>query len=279
VGDSSKYVNEIADKVEFVIPIVASKLSKPHMRFFLERLVAGLVPRYSECLYACQGMSNAGAQQLLLDAAALKGHLLRLPTLTTSPVPSTFVNYVNREMSKAESVLKVVLAPPEVTVSTYIALFPEGSGADFQRILDMKGLRRADAASLVLQYTRIAGPQRGLRTVGSSRALSHPATPTELAEISGAGGPEASAPDAQNSASGTFSALADAMRTSTEQVSGAATSSEVGVDSVRALFRGIESSWGSIKDTGIADRLGQTAERINESLESTAEQMKRRFGK
>jgi vacuolar protein sorting-associated protein 53 len=276
VGDSSRYVDEVASKFATIMPMLASKLAKPHLRFFLERLVAGLIPRYVECLYACQGMSNAGAQQLLLDAAALKGHLLRVPSIAKAQVPSTYVKYVNREMGKGEAMLKVVLSSPDMTVNTYIALIPDGSAVEFQRILDMKGLRRADAASFVLQYTRIVGPQRGLRTnEEQNRADEAP----DLASAAPSQSSSAPAPPSMTrTASGPLGAIADAMRNSTE-ISNSGTPAEVGVESVRALFRGLESSWGSIKDAGIADRLGQTAGRINESLESTAEQVKRRFAK
>jgi vacuolar protein sorting-associated protein 53 len=276
VGDSSQYVEEVASKFATIMPVLASKLAKPHLRFFLERLVAGLIPRYVECLYACQGMSNAGAQQLLLDAAALKGLLLRVPAIAKAQVPSTFVKYVNREMGKGEAMLKVVLSSPDMTVNTYIALIPDGSAVEFQRILDMKGLRRADAASFVLQYTRIVGPQRGLRANEEQSRADEAFDPASGTSTQSKSTPVP--PSMTRATSGTLSAIADAMRSSTE-ISNSGTPAEVGVESVRALFRGLESSWGSIKDAGIADRLGQTAGRINESLESTAEQVKRRFAK
>jgi hypothetical protein len=222
-------------------------------------------------LYSCQGMSDAGAQQLLLDAAALKGHLLRIPSLSKTQVPATYIKYVNREMGKGEAILKVVLSAPEMSVKTYVALIPDGSAVEFQRILDMRGLRRADAASIVLQYTRIAGPRRELTR--SEEFLAQNCEDTRDGSSSTIGPPMPT-----TSAAGPLDAIAGAIRTSAEPVQ-SGTPADVGVESVRALFRGLESSWGSIKDAGIADRLGQTAGRINESFESTAEQVKRRFAK
>lgn len=36
------------------------------------------------------------------------------------------------------TVVQVILSPMEAIADTYRALLPEGSGADFQRILDLK---------------------------------------------------------------------------------------------------------------------------------------------
>lgn len=262
VGDSSEYIHEAGRKLHYIMPLLGSKLSKPHLRFFFERFVAALIPEYSKILRGCQRMNALGAQQVLLDASALKEYLQSVPSLAHAPMPATYAKYVSREMSAIESILKIVLTPNEESVNAYIALVPEGSGEDLQTILDMKGMSRAEAAPLILDYTRRAGRGRGLRPPATEQI-----GPGMLNSTTLSGESTVARPAKQLSS----------RHTSVEQTS-ASTTTEMGVESVKALFRGLGSSWGSLKDAKIADRLGQTADRINESLESTAEQMKRRFG-
>jgi vacuolar protein sorting-associated protein 53 len=278
VGDSSPYVEEVAAKLAALMPVLGGRLSKPHMRFFVERFAADVVSAYSECLYAAGRVNHTAAQQLLLDATALKGHLLSVPALAGAPRPGTFQKYVNREMGKIDAMLKVVLSPTDMSVAAYIALVPDGSAADLQSVLEIKGLLRAEAAPLLLEYTRRVGPQRGLKTPPAPRTTSPPRQeqpPPIVPPRSGVGvgvgvgagvGAGASSLPAGGGGGGGGGV-------------GAGAAAEAGVESVRALFRGISNSWGTqLKDVGIADRLGQTAGRINESLESTTELMKKRFG-
>lgn len=260
VGDSSSFVEEVAVKFGVIAPILASKLSKPHMRFFLERFATDFVPTYSECLYTCGRMNHTGAQQLLLDSTALKSHLLNVPTLGNLPAPATFLKFINREMAKIEAMLKVVLSPHDMSVGAYVALVPDGSATDLQRVLEIKGLSRAESAPLLLEYTRLAGPQHGLDSSAPSDSNAARISPVSTFH-----------PQDGDHTEG---------RTTGRDVSSgsAAAAAESGVESVRALFRGFGTSWGTLKDANFADRLQTAGDRINESLESTAEVMKKRFG-
>jgi hypothetical protein len=270
VGDSSAYVDEVSTKLRALMPVLANKLTKPHMRFFLERLAASLIPRYIDCLYECQQMNHMGAQQLLLDESALKGVLLGIPALAHAPVPSTFGKYVNRELGKAEAMLKVVLSVDEMSVNTYMALVPDGSAADLQRILEIKQMSRAVSSTLLLEYTRLVGPQRGLQ-VGEGHEKQR--IPLHSPSV------ERSAGDDGRRSGGEEGRMQQQIKTQAmpTQVPGAGAAEAASV-SVRALWGRIGTSWGSLKEVGIADRLGETAGRINESLGETAEVMKRTFG-
>jgi vacuolar protein sorting-associated protein 53 len=273
IGDSSPYVGEVDGKLRAIMPVLGNKLAKPHMRFFLERFAASLIPRYIDFLYGCTVINHTGAQQLLLDAAALKGILLGMPALAHAPAPPTFSKYTNRELGKAEAMLKVVLSPGEMSVDAYTTLVPDGSAADLQRILEIKQMSRASSAGLLLEYTRLVGPQRGLQTSmsGSRDGTGELRSQGPFSSLSRSGpgrGEVGNQPETQQQVQ-TQAAQA--------QVAGAA-AAEAATESVRALWGRIGSSWGSLKDVGIADRIGETAGRINESLGETAEVMKRRFG-
>lgn len=65
-------------------------------------------------------------------------------------------------ISKAELILKVVLTPLEpadVFVTNLLRLLPETDLTEFQRILEMKNVRRHDQPALIERFKRKAGPQ------------------------------------------------------------------------------------------------------------------------
>lgn len=117
---------------------------------------------------------------MLLDTHAVKTLLLEVPSLGgQASTPAGYTKYVAREMSKAEHLLKVILSPMEAIADTYRALLPEGSGADFQRILDLKGVKRTDSQPLIDRFTN--RNLEGLPTLHiqqSGQGGTAPSTPT-----------------------------------------------------------------------------------------------------
>ncbi|XP_031479649.1 vacuolar protein sorting-associated protein 53 A [Nymphaea colorata] len=155
VGDQSEYVNGINAILTTSIPVLGSLLSPIYFQFFLDKLAASLGPRFYENIYKCKQISETGAQQMLLDTQAVKTILLEIPTLgkqaSGAPGYSTFVS---REMSKAEALLKVILSPVESVADTYRALLPEGTPSDFQRILELKGLKKTDQQMILDDFNK-----------------------------------------------------------------------------------------------------------------------------
>ncbi|OVA04164.1 Vps53-like [Macleaya cordata] len=155
VGDQSEYVNSINLILTSSIPVLGSLLSPIYFQFFLDKLAASLGPRFYLNIYKCKHISETGAQQMLLDTQAVKTILLDIPSLgrKTSGAAS-YSKFVNREMSKAEALLKVILSPIDSVGDTYRALLPEGTPSEFQRILELKGLKKADQQSILDDFNK-----------------------------------------------------------------------------------------------------------------------------
>lgn len=255
VGDTSKYVEHIGTRLMLSTRNLSERLSKHHFRFMLEKFAASFIPRYQSHIYECQQMNNFGAQQILLDASAVKALLLSLPASVRAPVPGTYVKFVNREMGKIEAMLKVILAPVNVSVDTYVALVPEGTAEHFQKVLEIQGLRRADAAPLVLDYSRRIGPAQRLKPQhrevvayqrSKSKSNTSPAKTTQ--------------PNASQAGASSSSAPADPREIGQGQ--------NATVDSMKSLFGRLGTS---LMDSGITDRLGQ----VSSQFESTTDRLKR----
>lgn len=156
VGDQSDYVNGINSILSSSIPVLGSLLSPIYFQFFLDKLASTLAPRFYQNIYKCKHIPETGAQQMLLDTQAIKTILLDIPALgrQQSTTASNYSKFVTREMSKAEALLKVILSPVDSVEDTYRALLPEGTPLEFQRILELKGLKKADQQSILDDFNK-----------------------------------------------------------------------------------------------------------------------------
>lgn len=155
VGDQSEYVNAINLILTTSIPTLGSLLSPVYFQFFLDKLASSLGPRFYSNIFKCKQISETGAQQMLLDTQAVKSMLLEIPSLGRQTSSATsYSKFVSREMSKAEALLKVILSPVDSVADTYRALLPEGTPMEFQRILELKGLKKADQQSILDDFNK-----------------------------------------------------------------------------------------------------------------------------
>ncbi|KAE8677387.1 Vacuolar protein sorting-associated protein 53 B [Hibiscus syriacus] len=93
--------------------------------------------------------------QMLLDTQAVKTILLEIPSLGRQTSGAAgYSKFVSREMSKAEALLKVILSPVDSVADTYRALLPEGTPMEFQRILELKGLKKSDQQSILDDFNK-----------------------------------------------------------------------------------------------------------------------------
>ncbi|XP_022718168.1 vacuolar protein sorting-associated protein 53 A-like isoform X3 [Durio zibethinus] len=155
VGDQSGYVNGINMILTSSIPILGSLLSPIYFQFFLDKLASSLGPRFYMNIFKCKQISETGAQQMLLDTQAVKTILLEIPSLGRQTSGAAgYSKFVSREMSKAEALLKVILSPVDSVADTYRALLPEGTPMEFQRILELKGLKKSDQQSILDDFNK-----------------------------------------------------------------------------------------------------------------------------
>jgi hypothetical protein len=70
---------------------------------------------------------------------------------------SSFAADVNAQLAPVEAVLKVVSSPPQALLDAFMELLPDASPLEFQRIADLKGLKRSELATVLDEYTRRVG--------------------------------------------------------------------------------------------------------------------------
>ncbi|CAL1538897.1 unnamed protein product [Lymnaea stagnalis] len=160
VGDQSGYVTAITSHLKQNIPIIRDNLASSRKYFtqFCVKFANSFIPKFIGTLYKCRPSSTVAAEQLLLDTHSLKTVLLELPGLgsqVSRKAPASYTKIVVKGMTKAEMILKVVMSPqhpPQGFVDNFIRLLADSDINDFQRVLEMKGVRRGDQSSLVEMF-------------------------------------------------------------------------------------------------------------------------------
>ncbi|XP_059139225.1 vacuolar protein sorting-associated protein 53 homolog [Physella acuta] len=160
VGDQSGYVTAITSHLKQNIPVIRDNLASSRKYFtqFCVKFANSFIPKFIATLYKCRPSTTVAAEQLLLDTHSLKTVLLELPGLGSQVLrkaPASFTKIVVKGMTKAEMILKVVMSPqnpPQGFVDNFIRLLADSDINDFQRVLEMKGVRRGDQSSLVEMY-------------------------------------------------------------------------------------------------------------------------------
>ncbi|CAK8671956.1 unnamed protein product [Clavelina lepadiformis] len=174
VGDQSSYVNTITSHIKQTVPLVRASLSSARKYFtqFCIKFVNSFIPRFISALYKCKPIGTVGAEQLLLDTHSLKTVLLELPSVASQvsrKAPTSYTKIVVKGMTKAEMLLKVVMTPHEPNaafVSSCIRLLVDPDIDTFQKILDMKGLRKIEQNAVIEAF------KTQMPTAGTSSSFS-----------------------------------------------------------------------------------------------------------
>ncbi|XP_039742162.1 vacuolar protein sorting-associated protein 53 homolog isoform X4 [Pteropus medius] len=170
VGDQSPYVTSVILHIKQNVPIIRDNLASTRKYFtqFCIKFANSFIPKFITHLFKCKPISMVGAEQLLLDTHSLKMVLLDLPSIGSQVVrkaPASYTKIVVKGMTWAEMILKVVMAPHEpsvVFVDNYIKLLTDCNTETFQKILDMKGLKRSEQSCMLeLFRQRLPTPPSG----------------------------------------------------------------------------------------------------------------------
>ncbi|KAI8326223.1 hypothetical protein GQ54DRAFT_253300, partial [Martensiomyces pterosporus] len=151
VGDQSGYVLLVSSALEASAQSIRKGMSGTrYFRSYCDKFATRFAERYMSAINKCGQISEVGAEQLLLDAQALKSTLLEMPSMgdsVKSPPPVAYTKIVSTGVGSIEAVLKAILAasdPPDALVDRFILLFPKTPREVFQQVLNLKGIKPAD---------------------------------------------------------------------------------------------------------------------------------------
>lgn len=160
VGDQSNYVNTIVAHLRQTVPTIRDRLSSCRKYFtqLCVKFASSFIVKLVQQLYKCKPLNTVGAEQLLLDVHMLKTALLDLPSTgyqVQRKAPATYTKVVVKGMASAEMILKIVMSPiesPKDFVKQCRVRLPDLQAPEFQKILDMKGLKKTEQVLLLEQF-------------------------------------------------------------------------------------------------------------------------------
>ena len=156
VGDQSSYVAELLRRINARAAEILAMLHKSqYARAFCDNVVELIANAYLTNIFHCKPISEAGAEQMLLDSYVLKKGFENLLTINapsgTAP-PAGYVKRVAQSMSKLDPILKTLQvrpSPPEALVQAYLIHIADKSDTNFRKILELKGIRKQDQVHLI----------------------------------------------------------------------------------------------------------------------------------
>jgi len=239
VGDQSKYVSTLNSALQEFIPLLRGLLSGVYFRRFCDRFAAGFIARYADHVTRCRKVGEMAAQQLLLDAQAVKSLLMNVPSLAESVTPAdsddaplsfaTYNKIVGPQMQRVEAILKLVgmnLAPA-LLIENFKLLLVDGTSEDLRQVLEMKGFKKTEQTGVLKEAEKAgipkAPPKAATQTLSGTAPQDKPASAAASVYASAA----AAFPSEEASFSQVFSKMTD-MKEQLDKVTAAAASSSGG---------------------------------------------------
>ncbi|XP_041349182.1 vacuolar protein sorting-associated protein 53 homolog [Gigantopelta aegis] len=151
VGDQSGYVTAVTSHLKQNLPIIRDNLVTSR-KYFTQFCV-----KFAKCSLAITALGSQISRK----------------------APASFTKIVVKGMTKAEMILKVVMSPhepPAGFVDNFIRLLQDSDVNEFQKVLEMKGLRRSDQTHLIEMY-RARNPNLGEGTQSGANASSNTPEP------------------------------------------------------------------------------------------------------
>ncbi|KAI1262870.1 Vps53-like protein [Xylariaceae sp. FL1019] len=185
VGDQSSYVGELLSHLNSKTEEILAVVIKPqYARAFADNLVEHIANTYIGNIVQCRPVSEVGAEQMLLDKYVLTKsfeNLLSFHNPSSTPhVPSaSFTKRVNSTMTRIDPLLKTLQvrpSPPEGLVQAYLIHIGDRSDTNFRKILELKGVRKAEQGHLVELFGihRDSAPSSGGNKLVASSPLLTP---------------------------------------------------------------------------------------------------------
>lgn len=168
VGEESAYVRAMHTEVQPFVLEVKSILPSSYFRNFCDQFAMFFTNAFYNTITRQKRISESGTQQLLLDVYNLKTLLLRLPVLdkidASSPgksskaqvgssiAPAVYTKMVTKQFQHIEILLKLVGTPSNLLLDVFKAQWQDGTAADLQTVMTLKGMKRNDQAAMLEKF-------------------------------------------------------------------------------------------------------------------------------
>jgi len=159
VGDQSDYVVTVQNELFDTMTLFRNAIAEEHFTFLSDSIAKATIKLFEDQIYLIRGISEFGAEQLLVDATSIKGLIAKMPHIGLSDDEASkinkerFVKRIDKEMAPVEKLLKLLMTPKEALVVTYKTLYHQSMDPlHFIKILNIKGVPRTEQGTYLEQY-------------------------------------------------------------------------------------------------------------------------------
>ncbi|KAG9004635.1 Vacuolar protein sorting-associated protein 53 [Tulasnella sp. 427] len=149
VSGESPYVSDLVKSVDSVLEVIRSHIEqKKYLRNFYDKAASLLITRFTNALVKSRPLKDVGAQQVMIDLQGVKACLLRFPQgMESGALSASYARSVTKSTTRLETLLKVVNSPTDPSagfISNYTLLIGDSSFSNFQKVIDLKGVPKAE---------------------------------------------------------------------------------------------------------------------------------------
>eukprot|EP01038_Epipyxis_sp_PR26KG_P011126 gene11126-14933_t len=149
VGEESPYLHMAHAVLAEMMPKIKETLSTSYFNNFCTKLASEVLQKYLDIILKQKRITEEATQQLLLDTYNIKTMMLQLHQLgnevKSNYTPSAmYLKLVNSKIAHVEMILKLVATSEDMLVERFRLMWPEGSPADLQMLMTLKGTKRTD---------------------------------------------------------------------------------------------------------------------------------------
>ncbi|PKI83582.1 Vps53p [Malassezia vespertilionis] len=169
VVDKSPWVDTLASALESIAVLVRQEVeNKRYVRSWCDKAVGVVITRFTQAVLRIRPIRQCTAEQLCVDLHHVKGLLLELPhfsatdfggrSQSNAAMQTHYERYVDKGIARIEPLLQVLASAKdespslEDVVNAYRSHIHDQSLPNFQKLLDLKGIRRLDQAPLVEEF-------------------------------------------------------------------------------------------------------------------------------
>lgn len=152
-NSKSAYVDVLAGSLEHVAVVIRQDVqSKRYVRSWCDKVVGLVLARFMFNIVKLKPIMPNAARRMLLDIAEIRVYLLELPRYSLSDEGSTsaagsYKRYVSKGIGRIDTLLQMITArddEPDALVDAYMELVGDRSFSNFQKVLDLKGVRKTE---------------------------------------------------------------------------------------------------------------------------------------
>lgn len=163
VGEESAYVRMVHKEIVPFVSAIKGLLPSSYFRSFCDKFANAFMTTYHDTVVKLRRITEAGAQQLLLDVYSIKTLFLRIPVLevqgkavktavTSNIAPAMYTKLVTKGFKKIETLLKLVSTPSSMLIDVFKVQWVGGSAFDLQTVMVLKGMKRTEQAAMLEKF-------------------------------------------------------------------------------------------------------------------------------